>query len=57
MPERKSLVATRIPVFDFELFIGGRRENNKELAVFPPTASLSLSAIQNVKCHGLIARL
>jgi hypothetical protein len=29
MPQRKVFVATRILVFDFELFIGGRREMTK----------------------------
>jgi hypothetical protein len=29
MPQRKSLVATRIPVFDFELFIGGLVKNER----------------------------
>jgi hypothetical protein len=33
MPQRKFLVATEILVFDFELFIGGRRE--KERAELP----------------------
>jgi hypothetical protein len=31
MPQRKFFVATGIIVFDFELFIGGRVQRDKEL--------------------------
>ena len=56
VPQRKLLWATGLLLFDFELFIGARCQERKELAALPPTASSHLSANQNVRCHGMTGR-